>query len=146
MVGAGKGVIRSMLIDKRHKSEVIPVDYAINGLVVIPYEFCTKPRYMKLPILVVLGMPWSRLYYIYRPDEVPVYNITCAERRKVPWGYVIELSKKIGYQYPMETGLWYPDGCITTNRLLHQINVILFHWLPAYFIDFLLLLLGQKRL
>lgn len=38
MVGAGKGVIRSMLIDTRHKSEVIPVDYAINGLVTIPYH------------------------------------------------------------------------------------------------------------
>ncbi|XP_037820920.1 uncharacterized protein LOC119609941 [Lucilia sericata] len=126
MVGAGKGVIRSMLIDTSHKSEVIPVDYAINGLVVIPYEFCTKPRF-------------------YSPEEIPIYNITCAERRKVPWGIVIELSKKIGYQYPMETGLWYPDGCITTNRLHHQINVILFHWLPAYFIDFILFLLGQKR-
>ncbi|XP_073847276.1 putative fatty acyl-CoA reductase CG5065 isoform X4 [Musca autumnalis] len=123
MVGAGKGVIRSMLIDRRHKSEAIPVDYAINGLVVIPYEFCTNPR----------------------PQEIPVYNITCAERRKVPWGEVIDLSKKIGYQYPMETGLWYPDGTITTSRFLHQINVLLFHWLPAYFIDFLLFLLGQKR-
>lgn len=44
MVGAGKGVIRSMLIDERYKSEVIPVDYAINGLVVIPYEFQAVSR------------------------------------------------------------------------------------------------------
>ena len=88
----------------------------------------------------------NKKYNFFSPAEVPVYNISCAERRKVPWGEVIELSKKIGYQYPMETGLWYPDGCITTNRLHHQINVILFHWLPAYFIDFILFLLGQKRL
>lgn len=39
MIGCGKGVIRSVLVDKKNKSELIPVDYAINGLVVIPYEF-----------------------------------------------------------------------------------------------------------
>lgn len=44
MVGAGKGVIRSMLIDQKQKSEVIPVDYAINGLCVIPYQFDKEPR------------------------------------------------------------------------------------------------------
>lgn len=64
----------------------------------------------------------------------------------MPWGEVIELSKKVAYDYPMETGLWYPDGCITTNRLRHEINVILFHWLPAYLIDFILFICGQKRL
>ncbi|XP_043645558.1 putative fatty acyl-CoA reductase CG5065 isoform X3 [Drosophila teissieri] len=124
MVGAGKGVIRSMLIDTRHLSEVIPVDYAINGLCVIPYQFAKMTE---------------------RPTEVPVYNITCADHRKMQWGEVIEMSKEIGYRYPMEAGLWYPDGCITTNKLHHNINVLLFHWLPAYLIDFILLLLGQKR-
>lgn len=39
MIGCGKGVIRSVLVDENNKSEVIPVDYAINGLIVIPYEF-----------------------------------------------------------------------------------------------------------
>lgn len=127
MVGAGKGVIRSMLIDTRHKSEVIPVDYAINGLCVIPYQFVEQQQKE-------------------RAAEVPVYNITCADHRKMQWGEVIEMSKKIGYQYPMEAGLWYPDGCITTNRFHHSINVLLFHWLPAYLIDFMLFVLGQKRL
>lgn len=125
MVGAGKGVIRSMLIDTRYLSEVIPVDYAINGLCVIPYQFAQLAE---------------------RPPEIPVYNITCADHRKMQWGEVIEMSKEIGYRYPMEAGLWYPDGCITTNKLHHNINVVLFHWLPAYFIDFILLILGQKRL
>lgn len=44
MVGAGKGVIRSMLLDESQLSEVIPVDYAINGLCVIPYAFLKDER------------------------------------------------------------------------------------------------------
>lgn len=39
MIGVGKGVIRSVLVDEKNRSEVIPVDYAINGLIVIPYQF-----------------------------------------------------------------------------------------------------------
>ncbi|XP_055837530.1 putative fatty acyl-CoA reductase CG5065 isoform X2 [Episyrphus balteatus] len=123
MVGAGKGVIRSILVDKTNLSEVIPVDYAINGLVVIPYFF-NKDK---------------------KPDSIPIYNMTNADHRKVPWGHVIETSQNIGYQYPLNMGLWYPDPCITTNQLYHKINTILFHWLPAIFIDFLLLIFGQKR-
>lgn len=45
MVGAAKGVIRSMLVDLRNKSEIIPVDYAINGLITIAYQFVTDERY-----------------------------------------------------------------------------------------------------
>lgn len=44
MVGAAKGVIRSMLIDLNNKSEIIPVDYAINGLITIAYQFITEKK------------------------------------------------------------------------------------------------------
>jgi len=38
LIGAGKGVIRSMICNGELKSEVIPVDIAINGLILIPYH------------------------------------------------------------------------------------------------------------
>lgn len=39
MIGASKAVIRSMQCDGSLDAEVVPVDYAINGVVVIPYEW-----------------------------------------------------------------------------------------------------------
>lgn len=42
MVGAGKGVIRSMLCDETHLSEVIPVDMAIAGLITIGFTIGTS--------------------------------------------------------------------------------------------------------
>ncbi|XP_065369885.1 putative fatty acyl-CoA reductase CG5065 isoform X1 [Calliphora vicina] len=123
MIGCGKGVIRSVLVDMKNKSEVIPVDYAINGLIVIPYEF-NKGK---------------------KPAEIPVYNITNAEHRKMLGGTVIEMSKRINKEYPFNAGLWYPNPTVTTNKLYHKFNVMMFHWLPAYFLDFLMLIFGQKR-
>lgn len=37
LVGAGKGVLRSMICNGELMSEVIPVDIAVNGLIVLPY-------------------------------------------------------------------------------------------------------------
>lgn len=39
MIGAAKAVIRSMHCDGSLDAEVVPVDYAINGIIVIPYEW-----------------------------------------------------------------------------------------------------------
>jgi len=41
MVGAAKGVIRSMMCNGEFNAEVIPVDVAINGLITIAYTFAT---------------------------------------------------------------------------------------------------------
>lgn len=39
MIGAGKGVIRSMLCNGELKSEIMPIDTAINGLILLPFRF-----------------------------------------------------------------------------------------------------------
>jgi alcohol-forming fatty acyl-CoA reductase len=45
MLGAGKGVIRSMLCNGENHAEVAPVDFVINGLIVIAWHTAvTKPK------------------------------------------------------------------------------------------------------
>lgn len=104
---------------------MIPVDFAINGLIGIPYVESMATEKAK---------------------EVRVYNLTCSDKKKMTWGEVINSGKRICYEYPFEAGVWYPNGTITTNKLEHLLKIVLFHWLPAYLIDFLMLIMGQKRL
>lgn len=42
MYAAGKGVLRSMLVDPKGMFEMIPVDTAISGLIVIAKELSTR--------------------------------------------------------------------------------------------------------
>ncbi|XP_037045960.1 putative fatty acyl-CoA reductase CG5065 isoform X2 [Bradysia coprophila] len=126
MVGGGKGVIRSMLCDPDNLSEVIPVDIAINSLICIGWRIGT----------------WTETA---RPKNVPVFNITCCESKKVTWRFVLDEGKQLCYKYPFEAGLWYPDGDMTTSKFVHTYKLIFYHWLPAYLIDFLMLCFGQKR-
>lgn len=103
------------------------MDYAINGLISIPYVEAEKRGLQK-------------------SAEVPVYNLTCVEKHKQTWSQVMEDGKEVAYRYPFEAGVWYPNGTITTNRMNHIFKVFFFQWLPAYLIDFLMLVCGQKRL
>lgn len=42
LVGAGKGVIRSMLCGDQNRAEVIPVDVAINAVIAIAHKRATS--------------------------------------------------------------------------------------------------------
>ncbi|XP_017018975.1 putative fatty acyl-CoA reductase CG5065 isoform X1 [Drosophila kikkawai] len=124
LIGAGKGVIRSMICNGELKSEVIPVDIAINGLILLPYHSSLSEK---------------------RPLQIPVYNLTVEDEKKRTWKWIMEVGRDLGLKYPFEVGLWYPDGNITTSKFYHTLCSILFMWLPAYLIDFLLLIFGQRR-
>lgn len=124
LLAAGKGVLRSMLIDADSYIEGIPVDVCINGIIVVTKHLATTPR----------------------APAVPVFNMTLHESRRISNGRLFEYSKELGRQYPVCGGLWYPDGDITSNVYIHTLKVFLFQWVPAYFIDFWLMVFGQKRL
>ncbi|KAM3968447.1 putative fatty acyl-CoA reductase CG5065 [Aphomia sociella] len=124
MLAAGKGVIRTMLCDGSLYAQVIPVDTAINGVIAIGMFEGTKKE---------------------KSPTIPVYNLNIGHQQPTTWGEVLAIARRHGRKYPFEWPLWYPDGDITTNRTLHEFYRILFHIVPAYFIDFLMFILGQKR-
>jgi hypothetical protein len=46
------------------------------------------------------------LHLFSRSNEIPVYNVTCSEKRKMKWGKVLKLARSINFEYPLEPGLW----------------------------------------
>lgn len=124
MVAGGKGVMRSMLCESEFTAEVIPVDQAINGLIGIAYTNATMKQ---------------------KPANIPVFNLTCSEKKRTTWGTVLNEGKRINYEFPFEAGLWYPNGNITMNVVKHYMTLIICQWIPALLIDFLMLIFFQPR-
>jgi fatty acyl-CoA reductase len=81
-----------------------------------------------------------------RPKEIPVYNITSSSVKRITFREMLDKGRKVVHDNPFEMMLWYPDGNMRSSRLVHNIYVIFLHFLPAYFIDFLLFIFRQKRL
>ncbi|XP_039296931.1 putative fatty acyl-CoA reductase CG5065 [Nilaparvata lugens] len=123
-VAGGKGVIRSMLCHGENRAEVIPVDIAINA---------------------AISASWVRgTNSISKSEPTQVYNVSIGDVVPITWGEVLERGRKISYDVPFENILWYPNGTIRTNRLVHFLVVFFLQTMPAYLIDFLFFLARQK--
>ncbi|KAL6420855.1 hypothetical protein ACFW04_014381 [Cataglyphis niger] len=124
LVGAGKGVIRSMHCNGNYNAQVIPVDIAINALIIIAYQIATNQENL---------------------EDIPVFNVTQGDIIRITYCEILEKGRQILYEYPFEGQVWYPDGDIRSNKFVHNIFIFFFHIIPAYLIDFLMLLFRQKR-
>jgi hypothetical protein len=77
--------------------------------------------------------------------ERRVYHLTTSSEFKITWAEIIKSGREIiKDKVPFNGVVWYPGGSMKKSRLLHNICIILFHLLPAYLIDTLIYLSGNK--
>ncbi|XP_012281000.1 putative fatty acyl-CoA reductase CG5065 [Orussus abietinus] len=121
LIGAGKGVIRTMYCNEDGYADYLPVDIAVNA---------------------ILASSWNFIYF--KDHEKRVYNLTSSSEFKVSWAEIIERGRRITEKVPLNGIVWYPGGSMKKSRLMHNICVLLFHMIPAYLIDALIFLAGHK--
>ncbi|KAG7295476.1 hypothetical protein JYU34_021671 [Plutella xylostella] len=121
LMGAGKGVIRSMHCEPSYQCDAMPVDVVANGCILVAYATAMD-----------------------RPKEVQVYNITLSGVIRQTWGEIIEKGREMVNKYPLTVALWYTGGSIKSYKWSHQLSVVFTHYLPAYLVDGLLLVMGKK--
>ncbi|XP_008183261.1 putative fatty acyl-CoA reductase CG5065 [Acyrthosiphon pisum] len=124
LAAGGKGVLRSILCNSEYTAEAVPVDFAINAVIVIAWKTAISKQ---------------------KTNVVPVYNLTQHNLNPITWDTVMSKGREETMKNPFELMLWYPTGSLTSNRFIHTYKVICYHWIPAYLIDGILFLLGQKR-
>ncbi|XP_043274173.1 fatty acyl-CoA reductase 1 [Venturia canescens] len=121
LIGAGKGVIRTMYCQETGYADYLPVDVAVNAIFA-----CT----------------WNFLYF--NEQDKRVYNLTSSSEFKVSWREIIDRGRRITEKVPLNNVVWYPGGSMKSSRFVHNICVLFFHMIPAYFIDTLIFLAGYK--
>ncbi|XP_039314065.1 putative fatty acyl-CoA reductase CG5065 isoform X2 [Solenopsis invicta] len=121
LIGAGKGVIRTMYCNENGYADYLPVDIAANG---------------------VLLTTWNYLYW--KDYDKRVYNFTSSTEFKITWADIIQRGRRITEKIPLNGVVWYPGGSLKKSRLIHNICILFFHMIPAYLIDALLFLAGHK--
>ncbi|XP_066998515.2 putative fatty acyl-CoA reductase CG5065 [Anabrus simplex] len=121
LIGAGRGVIRSMHCKADYHADVVPVDIVANAVLAMAKQVAdTKP---KTPLVI---------------------NVVSGKDKRVTWGEVLNNGRRHLYNNPLSNTVWYPDGSIKSSKLVHLLCVIFFHFLPAYVIDILLTLCRKK--
>jgi fatty acyl-CoA reductase len=142
MIGAGKGVIRTIYCDQKSYGDFLPVDVAINGLMVctwnyIAFRFVNDRYFLKFDFLIHIFFRSDKEHYIV--------NFTSSQDIALPWESILDMGQDIiSKKYPLNQIMWYPGGGMSKYRTVHRVKSLLFHWLPALFIDTLLFCLGFK--
>ncbi|KAM3955181.1 putative fatty acyl-CoA reductase CG5065 [Aphomia sociella] len=122
LIGAGKGVIRTMYCKSNSYADFLPVDVFINGIMISVWH-----------------------YLVEGETETNVINFTSSAEIKVTWSEMIEAGREIiTKRVPLNGVAWYPGGSMKHSRLLHNICAFFFHWVPAVIVDTLLFCLGYK--
>ncbi|KAM3955076.1 putative fatty acyl-CoA reductase CG5065 [Aphomia sociella] len=122
LVGAGKGVIRTMHCNGAYRADVVPVDIVVNACILVAYTTALE-----------------------KPKEVIVCNITESGVNPITWEEALDLGRVHLQEFPFSVCLWYPGGSPKNSKILHEVALFFTHLLPAYLVDFLLLILGKNR-
>ncbi|XP_029671975.1 putative fatty acyl-CoA reductase CG5065 [Formica exsecta] len=121
IIGAGKGVIRSMLCNANYLTDIIPCDMAVNAVIAAAWQVGTKKSIK--PIFL---------------------NATANQENPISWGDALEIGKEHVLANPFSRPLWYPGGRLTSSKILHWFAVLWLHTIPAYLLDILLIITGNK--
>lgn len=137
-----------MYCDPNSYGDYLPVDYAVNGLMVCSWNYLylkyvsdfTPPIFCQNSERLYICYHFACIFFVTRRDESRrVYHLVSSAEVKVSWKELIDCGRWIiCNKLPLNGVVWYPGGSMKSNRLYHNICCILFHWIPAILIDCLL--------
>lgn len=112
IMGAAKGIVRRLPVDKNLVYDYIPVDIVVN--------------------LMIVGV---RQAAITRPTETLIYNCTTSVYKPFKWIDVESKVTSLLHRYPLKSAVWYPTLKLLPSLLLFKISAFIFHMIPAYILD-----------
>lgn len=127
IVATAKGVKRIENTNKNYKFTIIPVDSTIRAMLSIACDLK------------------SRAF----PTELPIYNLSLPEKGNQDLFRAENYCKfllKLLEKSPLLPGIWCPNITFIENKFFYRLNLLLFQIIPAYLIDGLLMMFGQKTL
>lgn len=121
IVATSKGILRSMHCNSSSIADLIPVDVVINLVITVAWYTAT-----------------------HRPSNILVYNCSSGSINQVTWGSVEQIAIPLILRHPSSEIFRYPNGSFTNSKIWNLLSVMLYHHIPAYFIDLVAVLTGHK--
>ncbi|XP_044764592.1 fatty acyl-CoA reductase 1-like [Coccinella septempunctata] len=120
LLGAGKGVLRTIYLKGNACADYISVDLVANALLF--FAFLTSLNVNKR-----------------------VYHVTTNKEVRVTYDDLINRSKEIMLsKIPLPGAVWYPGGSTKRSKLYNKLCIFLYHTVPAILVDTLLYVIGYE--
>ncbi|XP_074601051.1 putative fatty acyl-CoA reductase CG5065 [Brevipalpus obovatus] len=122
LVSSGKGVLRTMYGHKDKICDMVPVDVVSNTIITAAWSVGTS-KYVQTPV---------------------VYNCTSGSLNPITWGQMQKISSPLLVKHPSTQIFRFPNAEFHSNRLIHELIVLVEHNIPAFLVDLLFKALGHK--
>lgn len=140
LVTAGKGILRTMLVDGHKICDAIPVDIVANTILACAW-YVAKRRVPSTPQPAIEDTPASNKRAISEPFVV---NCVSGPINPITWDEIRSFSHPWLIKYPTFEMFRYPGPIFVSNKMMHKVLVTVEHDLPTYIIDFLFKILGHS--
>lgn len=121
IAGVGKGFLRVVRSRPDLVGDMIPVEF---------------------PIHLMLAVAWYTA--THKSNEVKVYNCSTGDQNPLSWGEFRTIAFDAWMEKPGGDIMWYPSISFISGEWNYTIAAYIFHYIPAYLIDFLARLLGKQ--
>ncbi|CAH0712962.1 unnamed protein product, partial [Brenthis ino] len=130
VLGACLGLLHSLRCNPQTIAELVPGDYVINGIIAVAWK--TAKDY-----------PGD---YEHSPvDNSPtVYNYVSSEQNPITWGTFKNYMEVNMYQTVFMQVMWMHAFWMTPSKFLYNIYSLLLHWIPAYIVDTIAVVIMKK--
>ncbi|CAG2057843.1 unnamed protein product, partial [Timema podura] len=125
LMGASKGVVRRLPVDKNLIYDYVPIDIVVN-------------------MILVSAAMISANEITNERDEVPIFHCTSSVSNPFRWNTV---EKKINiylHLEPLKSAVWYPYLKLVPTLRHFSLSAWIVHMIPAYFLDLFLKMTGAK--
>nr|XP_009860455.1 fatty acyl-CoA reductase 1 [Ciona intestinalis]XP_026693049.1 fatty acyl-CoA reductase 1 [Ciona intestinalis] len=158
-VAYGKGVLRSVIADKKIVADLIPVDLVVNGVIAAALKTAVDHKLGERSGSIDSGKPADAVFTEDEMDVssdsdieamvsikhlVPIYNLTTGCHNPLYISDLVTFGKKWYSTYPLDP-LRMPSITVTCNKYLHNASIIMLQTIPAYIYDMVLAVCSKRR-
>jgi len=127
IMGASKGVVRRLPVNKSLIYDYIPVDVVVNNIITGIW-------------FVAAHLDSNKTV----DGQTPVFHCTTSTCNPFRWIDVESTLIKLLHEYPIIGAVWYPTVKFLPNLWMYWISSFIFHFIPAYILDFITKVSGGR--
>ncbi|RVE50678.1 hypothetical protein evm_004710 [Chilo suppressalis] len=131
VVGAAVGLLHTLHCEPSAVADLVPGDMVVNACIAAAYR--TARDY-----------PANREAAPPQDLPPPVYNFVSSEQRPLTWREFMAYNEHYGLEVPPMQAMYYYIFTLTPSRFLYLFYCFLMHWIPAYIVDGVAVLIGKK--
>ncbi|KAL9893884.1 fatty acyl-CoA reductase wat-like isoform X1 [Glossina fuscipes] len=124
--GGALGVLRVIYCRASSNAGLVPVDYCVNMIMAGAWHTATDIT--QIPSL-----------------KPPIYNLVPDESNTLKWTTYKSFVEGYGRKIPLASMIWYPFLLCTETYWIYKFLCFVYHTVPGYIIDTILLSMGRKR-